>query len=375
MGSRRFAPTADASIQNISGLAQGTYRALCDTLSARQTGRTGCTITVASRHMKRREFITLIGGAVAVWPLAARAQATKVMRIGFLRQAGPHEKQFNAFRDGLRAAGYVEGQNIVIEQRYAAGAYERLSGLATELVRLNADVIVVDGTAAAKACKDATSTIPVVFALALDPVVDGLASSFAQPGGNLTGLTMAVGYGLAGKRLELFKDITQGLSRVAVLRNPGNPTQIAYMRETERAASALGLEVRAFDAQGPTDLSEAFMAMADWPADGLVTLADAMLFTQRERVVEFALKSKLPGVHPEAEFVAAGGLASYGPSLPDLFRRAASYVDKILKGAKAGDLPIEQPTKFELAINLKTAQALGLTISREFQLRADEVIE
>jgi putative tryptophan/tyrosine transport system substrate-binding protein len=325
--------------------------------------------------MRRREFITLLGGAAAGWPLAARAQATKVTRIGFLRQAGPHEKQFNAFRDGLRAAGYVEGQNIVIEQRYAAGAYERLSGLATELVRLNADVIVVDGTAAAKACKDATSTIPVVFALALDPVVDGLASSFAHPGGNLTGLTMAVGYGLAGKRLELFRDITQGLSRVAVLRNPGNPTQIAYMRETERAASALGLEVRAFDAQGPTDLSEAFMAMANWPADGLVTLADAMLFTQRERVVELALKSKLPGVHPEAEFVAAGGLASYGPSLPDLFRRAASYVDKILKGAKAGDLPIEQPTKFELAINLKTAQALGLTISREFQLRADEVIE
>jgi len=195
--------------------------------------------------MRRRDFITLVGGAAAVWPLAARAQATKVARIGFLRQAGPHEKQFNAFREGLSAAGYVEGQTIVIEQRYAAGAYERLSGLARELVRSNVDVIVVDGTAAAKACKDATSAIPVVFALALDPVVDGLAASFAHPGGNLTGLTMAVGYGLALKRLELLKDIRQGLSRVAVLRNPGNPTQVPYLGETVRAASALGLEVRA----------------------------------------------------------------------------------------------------------------------------------
>jgi putative tryptophan/tyrosine transport system substrate-binding protein len=172
--------------------------------------------------VNRREFITVLGGAAAAWPLAAGAQVTMVARIGFLRQAGPHEKQFNAFRDGLRAAGYVEGQNIVIEQRYAAGAYERLSGLASELVRANVDVIVVDGTAAAKACKDATPTIPVVFALAVDPVADGLAASFARPGGNLTGLTMAAGYGLAGKRLELLKDMVGGLSRVAILSNPGN---------------------------------------------------------------------------------------------------------------------------------------------------------
>ena len=173
--------------------------------------------------LRRREFLTLLGGAAAAWPLATRAQVTMVARIGFLRQAGPHEKQFNAFRDGLRAAGYVEGQNIVIEQRYAAGAYERLSGLASELVRANVDVIVVDGTAAAKACKDATPTIPIVFALAVDPVADGLAASFARPGGNLTGLTMAAGYGLAGKRLELLKDMVGGLTRVAILSNPGNP--------------------------------------------------------------------------------------------------------------------------------------------------------
>ena len=269
----------------------------------------------------------------------------------------------------------MEGQNIVIEQRYAAGAYERSSGLASELVRANVDVIVVDGTAAAKACKDATPTIPVVFALAVDPVADGLAASFARPGGNLTGLTMAAGYGLAGKRLELLKDMVGGLTRVAILSDPGNPPHVPYLRETERAASTLGLEVRAFEVRGPNDLPGAFAAMADWRAAGLSTLTDGMLFTQRERVVELALKGKLPGVYPEAEFVAAGGLASYGPSLPDLFRRAASYVDKILKGAKPGDLPIEQPTKFELAINLKIAQALGLALGREFQLRADEVIE
>ena len=322
--------------------------------------------------MKRREFI--IGGAAAAWPLAASAQP-KLARIGFLRQAGPLEKQFEAFREGLRTAGYVEGQNITIEQRYAAGAYDRLSALAAELVRANVDVIVVDGTAAAKACKSATAIIPIVFALAVDPVADGLAASFARPDGNLTGLTLAAGYALAGKRVELLKDMVGGLSRVAVLGNPGNPPHVPYLRETERAANALGLAMRAFEVRGPNDLPGAFAAMADWHADGLVTLTDGMLFSQRDRVVELALKNKLPAVYPEAEFVVAGGLSSYGPSLPDLFRRAASYVDKILKGAKAGDLPIEQPTKFELAINLKTAQALGLTISREFQLRADEVIE
>jgi putative tryptophan/tyrosine transport system substrate-binding protein len=325
--------------------------------------------------LRRRQFIRLLGGAAVAWPLATRAQVTMVARIGFLRQAGPHEKQFNAFRDGLRAAGYVEGQNIVIEQRYAAGAYERLSGLASELVRANVDVIVVDGTAAAKACKDATPTVPVVFALAVDPVADGLAASFARPGGNLTGLTMAAGYGLAGKRLELLKDMVGSLSRVAVLSNPSNPPHVHYLRETERVGTALGLEVRAFEVRGPNDLPGAFAAMADWRADGLVTLTDGMLFSQRARVTELALKSKRSAVYPEAEFVAAGGLASYGPNLPDLFRQAATYVDKILKGAKPADLPIEQPSKFELVINLKTANALGLTISREFQLRADEVIE
>ncbi len=254
--------------------------------------------------MRRREFVTLIGGAAVAWPLAVRAQQpAKVARVGFFRQAGPHDKQFNAFRDGLRAAGYVEGKNVLIEQRYAAGVYERLSGLAAELVRSNVDIIVVDGTAAAKACKDATATIPVVFALAVDPVADGLVASFARPGGNLTGLTMTAGYGLAGKRVELLKDMVL-LSRVAVLNNPGNPPHVSYLIETRRAATALGLDLRAFDVRGPNDLPGVFAAMADWHADGLVTLADGMFFTQRDRVVELTLKGKLPAVYPEAEFVA-----------------------------------------------------------------------
>jgi len=281
--------------------------------------------------MRRRDFITLLGGAAVTWPLAARAQqSAKVARVGFFRQAGPDDKQFNAFRDGLRAAGYVEGENLLIEQRYAAGAYERLSGLAAELVRSTVDIIVVDGTAAAKACKDATATIPIVFTLAVDPVADGLAASFARPGGNLTGLTMTAGYGLAGKRVELLKDMVRGLSRVAVLNNPGNPPHVSYLAETQRVATALGLDLRAFDVRGPNDLPGVFAAIADWRADGLVTLPDGMLFTKRDRVVELALKGKLPAVYPEAEFVVAGGLASYGPILLELRRRAASYVDQIL---------------------------------------------
>jgi len=325
--------------------------------------------------MRRRDFIAGVAGLSAPRPLAARAQSRTLARVGFLRQAGPDDKQFDAFRGGLRAVGYLEGQNIVIEQRYAAGAYDRLPALAMELVHLNVDVIVVDGTAAAKACKAATSTTPIVFTLAVDPVADSLVASIAHPGGNLTGLTMTTGYELAGKRVELLKDMVGGLSRVAVLSNPSNPPHVHYLRETERVATALGLDVRAFEVRGPNDLPGAFAAMADWRADGLVTLTDGMLFSQRARVTELALNSKRPGVYPEAEFVAAGGLASYGPNLPDLFRQAATYVDKILKGTKPADLPIEQPSKFELVINLKTAKALGLAISREFQLRADEVIE
>ena len=323
----------------------------------------------------RREFITLIGGAAAAWPLAAlgQQQPAKLARIGFLRAAGPDNKDFTAFRSGLRALGYVEGQNIVIEQRYAAGSYDRVGELAAELVRLNVDVIVVDGPAAAKPAKAATADIPIVFTLATDPVADGLVASMARPGGNLTGLTLSVGYELLTKRVELLKDIKPDLARLAILRNPANPSAGFYSSEAER--EVLGLTMRTFDAQSPSDLEAAFAAMVEWRAEGVATLNDGMFYSQHERVVTLARENRLAGVHPETVFAEAGGLISYGPSLPDLFLRAATYVDKILKGAKPADLPIEQPTKFELVVNLKTARALGLTISRDFLLRADEVIE
>jgi putative tryptophan/tyrosine transport system substrate-binding protein len=327
-------------------------------------------------QLKRREFITLLGGATAAWPLSARAQQpVKIARIGFMRAAGPNEKEFNAFRSGLNAHGYLEGQNIVIEQRYAAGVYDRLSELAAELVRLEMDVIAVDGPPAAKAAKAATTRIPIVFTLVVDPVAEGLATSMARPGANLTGLTQSVGFQLVGKRVELLKDIKPDLARLAVLENPNQPVSAPHLVEAEKAARTLGLTVRAFEARSPRDLRTAFAAMVEWHADGVITLNDGMLYSERERVVMLARENRLVSMHPETGFVEAGGLVSYGPSLPDLFLRAATYVDKILKGAKPADLPIEQPTKFELVVNLKTARVLGLNVEREFLLRADEVIE
>jgi putative tryptophan/tyrosine transport system substrate-binding protein len=315
--------------------------------------------------MRRRAFITLLGGAVATWPIAAPAQQIgKISRIGFLRYASPHQKHFDGFRDGLRANGYVEGQTIVIEQRYADGTFDRLEELAAELVRLNLDVIVVDGSVTAKVIKAATSTIPVVFALATDPVRDGLAASMARPGTNLTGLTLSVGYQLAGKRVELLKDLKPDLSRMAVLIQPNNLTADSYLQDVERVGRALGLSTRAFAARDVEDLPRAFAAMVEWQANGLVTLNDAFFFSQRERVVALTLGNQLAAVHPEAEFVEVGGLLSYGANLSDLFRRAALYVDKILKGAKPAEIPIEQPSKFDLVVNHVRDNAHGTVYVR-----------
>jgi putative ABC transport system substrate-binding protein len=335
-----------------------------------------CDLLSLGADMRRREFLGLLSGAATAWPFATLAQQPpRPHKIGFLRAAAPIEKQFNALRSGLRSLGYVEGQNIVIEQRYASGAYDRVAGLAADLVRLNMDVIVVDGTPSAKPAQAATSEIPIVFTLVDDPVADGLVASMARPGGNLTGLTLSVGYELAGKRVEMLKDIKPDLARLAILKNPAHPSASRYSGDAETAAKALGLTVRTFDARGPSDLPVAFAAMVEWRANGLITLNDGMFFGQRERIVTMARENRLAGVHPEIDFVEVGGLVSYGPSLPDLFRRAASYVGKILQGAKPAELPVEQPTKFELVVNLKTARTLGVTISREFLLRADEVIE
>jgi putative ABC transport system substrate-binding protein len=315
-------------------------------------------------------------GVLLAAPLAAEAQpAGKVYRIGFLRRTSPEPAAWEAFRQALRDLGYSETQNVVIEQRYAHGASDRLPGLAADLVRLKMDVIVVDGMPTAVAVKAATTSIPVVFVLGVNPVSYGLVASLARPGGNFTGLTLAVGYELAGKRLELLKGTVPNLSRLAVLGNPTSSVTGPFLRDAERAARALGVEFQAFEAASPEDLASVYSAMMRWSADGLNTLNDAMFFSQRQRIVELAAKNRLPGMYPETEFVQAGGLMSYGPDFDYLFRRAASYVDKILKGAKPADLPVEQPTKFELVINLKTARALGLTVPQSILLRADSVIE
>jgi putative tryptophan/tyrosine transport system substrate-binding protein len=324
--------------------------------------------------MKRREFIAGLGAVAS--PLGAAAQQpSKIARVGFFRQSEPVAKQFNAFRSGLVALGYVEGQNLTIEQRYAAGTYDKLGELVADLIRLNPDVIVVDGTAAARAAKAATAAIPIVFTLGADPVADGLVRSMARPESNLTGFTLMAGYQMAGKRVELLKNIKSGLTRLAVLMNPDNPTTKPYLRETERAAGVLGLTMRTFEARSVDDLPAAFSAMAEWRAEGVTTFNDAIFFNRRERIVSLIQEHKLASVHPESEFVEVGGLVSYGTSVSDLFQRAAFYVGKILKGTRPSDLPVEQPNKFDLAVNLKTATALGLTIPETLLATADEVIQ
>ena len=322
------------------------------------------------------KIVTLaLGALLFALCLSAEAQQQpgKVPRIGFLRRAAPEPADFEAFRQGLRDLGYFEGKNIITEQRYAHGLADRLPGLAAELVGLKVDILVVDGTATAAAAKSATTTIPIVFTLAGDPVATGLVASLARPGGNLTGLSQ-IAPELSGKRLELLKEAASKVSRVAVLRNPDNPATGVQLKETEAAARAIGLQLRVFELREPKELDNAFSSMVGARADALVQLTDGMFFTQRVRIVELAAKGRLPAIYEAREFVEAGGLMSYGVSFIALYRRAATYVDKILKGAKPADVPVEQPTKFELVINLKTAKQIGLTIPPNVLARADRVI-
>jgi putative ABC transport system substrate-binding protein len=328
----------------------------------------------------RRVFVgTLAGGLLAI-PLAAEAQqAAKIVRIGFLSTnlaASPHLPE--AFRQGLRDLGYVEGRNVVIEIRDAEGKVDRLPALAAELVALKVDVIVTGGgTIAALAAKQATRTLPVVFASVGDPVTSGLVTSLARPGGNVTGLS-GLAPELVGKRLELLKQVVPGVSRIAVLRLPGalgERTAKDMLTGTEVAARALGVRLQVVEVRGPTDLDGAFSDMTRARAGALTVLPSNMFLREHRRLVDLAAKNRLPAVYPLREYVDAGGLMSYGANLADLFRRAAIDVDKILKGAKPGDLPVEQPTKFELVINLKTAKALGLTLPQSVLGRADEVIQ
>ena len=325
---------------------------------------------------KRREFITLLGGTAA-WPLAARAQqAGKVHRIGVLETISTtlNVANFYALREGLRQLGYAEGQNLVIEYRSADGRDDRFPGLARELLALKVDVIVTRGTPAAKAVKNATSTVPVVMMASGDPVGVGLVTSLARPGGNITGLSAIVGE-LSPKRLELIREIVPGLARIAVLANTSNDAVRRDWARIETAARSLGvqsqlLDLRESDALGPT-----FDDASARRADALVVVVDAITQANQQRIVDLAMKHRLPAIYSSREFVDAGGLIIYGVSYPDLYRRAATYVDKILKGTKPSDLPVVQPTKFELVINLKTAKALGIGVPPTLSARADEVIE
>ena len=329
--------------------------------------------------MERRTFMAMLAGSIVVVPLAAEVQqAAKIARIGFLSlNMAPNRHLHEAFRQGLRDLGYVDGRNVVIEIRDAEGKPERLPALAAELVALKVDVIVTGGgTPPALAAKQATKTIPIVFASAADPVTDGLVTSLARPGGNVT-WSSNLNPELVGKCLEQLTQAVPTVSRVAVLWPPGfmdERTDKDMLKAADVAARALGVRLQVVEARGPTDVDSAFSKMTRARAGALTVLPSAMLFTERRRLVDLAAKNRLPAVYLQREFVEAGGLMAYGPSLADLFRRAATYVDKILKGAKPGALPVEQPTKFELVINLKTAKGLGLTIPQSVLGRADEVI-
>jgi ABC-type uncharacterized transport system substrate-binding protein len=327
--------------------------------------------------MRRRDFMTL-AGAAAAWPLSAIAQQTrKLPLIGVLNPGSSDVPGAVGFYEGLRELGYIEGLNIAIERRYGHWNTDRLQETAADLVRLKVDVIVVMSTSPARAAKQATSMIPIVVGGMADPVGDELVVTLARPGGNITGTTF-IGPELIAKRLELLKDAVSGLSRVAALWHPaayGKRTMEGMLRETETAAHGLGLQLQMVPAVSPADLEGAFLTMTREHADAVILLPSPMLYGEHKRIVELAAKSRLPAMYAAREFVEDGGLMSYGASLPNLFRRVATYVDKILKGASPADLPVEQPTQLELVLNLKTANELGLVIPREFLLFADEVIE
>jgi putative tryptophan/tyrosine transport system substrate-binding protein len=322
--------------------------------------------------VNRRAFVTGLGSLFAA-PLAVQAQQSgKVARIGRLEQSSSGRDE--AFRQGLRELGYVEGQNIVIEYRYAEGRAERLPDLAAELVAREVDIIVAGGTPPPLAAKHATSTIPIVMASAGDPVRTGLVASLARPGGNVTGLSTFTPE-LAAKRLQLLKEVVPKVPRVAILWNAANPFTLANMRETEAAARTLRVQAQSLEVRGPDDFDNALPAAISGQAGALIVVDDPLTCSQQKRIADFAARNRLPAIYGFKECAGAGGLMSFGASLSDLYRCAAIFVDKILKGAKPGDLPVEQPSKFELVINLKTAKALGLTIPPSLLLRADQVID
>ena len=334
--------------------------------------------------MKRRDFITLVVGAAAAWPLAARAQQPigrtgKTPRVGML-MPGPAEHSaatLDPFYRGLHELGYIEGQNLTIERRDADWKPDRLPALVAELVGLRVDIIVAWSTPTAQAAKQATNSIPIIAAVMADPVGDGLVASLARPGGNVTGTTF-LGPELVARRLQLLGDVVPGLARVAALLHPhayGERTMVNVVKDIEDAARTLGLQLQLAPADRPDEIGNAFSKMVKERTDAFIVMPSPMLFGEHRRIVELAANERLPGMYQAREFVDAGGLMSYGANLDDLFRHTAMYVDKILKGTKPADLPVERPTKFELVINVKTAQAMGLTVNRDILLVADELIE
>jgi putative ABC transport system substrate-binding protein len=325
----------------------------------------------------RSTFLGTLAGGLLAAPFTAEAQpAGKVSRIGYLSASSStsNPRILEAFRQGLRDLGWVESQNLVIEYRWAEGRFDRLADLAAELVRLKVDLIVAAPAPPALAAKKATGTIPIAFMGAGDPVGQGLVASLARPGGNVTGLSYGVGSTILAKDLELLKEAVPKVRRVAVLFNPASPTA-SITSEVKDAARSLGLQLQLVEARGPGEFDGAFAAMARERVGALFVVQDPAFIPQRARLADLAAKNRLPTILTQGEDAEAGGLMSYGPKLSDLWRRAATYVDKILKGAKPADLPVEQPTKFELVINLKTAKALGLTISPSLLQRADEMIQ
>ena len=325
--------------------------------------------------MKRRAFITLLGGTAATWPLAARAQQPgKLPTIGFLGTTTPSawSQWVAAFVQRLRDFGWIEGRTIAVEYRWAEGRDERFVEIAAEFVQLKVDVIVTSGTALL-AAKQATSVIPIVFAVANDPVGSGFVASLSRPGGNITGLSLQ-STDLAGKRLELFREVVPDLRRLAIMAHVGNPGAVLELAEVQAAARALGLEVATLEIRRAEDIAPAFEAL-NGRVDALYIETDALIFTHRIRINTLALAARLPTMHSVRAYVEAGGLMSYGPNYTDLFRRAGELVDKILRGTKPADIPVEQPTKFDLVINLTTAKALGLEVPPSLLARADEVIE
>ena len=325
--------------------------------------------------MQRRDLIMLLGGMAATWPIAARAQAPRVYRVGYLGTGTSNPRILQFFRDGLRELGWVEGQNIIVEYRYGEGRSDALPMLANELIGLKVDVIVASPTPASLAAKNATQTLPIVGIGFDNPVQHGLIGSLARPGGNFTGISYAVGPEIFGKALGLLKELVPGLRTVAVFSNPDGPNHGIIVGNLETAAQALGIKPLLVEVRRPEEFDAAFATIAARQAESVFVVGDPMYGVHQARLTELSLRYRLPAMHTNRVHVEAGGLMGYGPSFPDLWRRAAAYVDKILKGARPSDLPVELPTKFELVINMKTANSLGLTVPPTLLAQADEVIE